>query len=83
MFLKATLQPLVSIIRKVNIFNILLLEKVIPGTQVTYHEAIILNTRDYLVDNGLSLKQLVNADMVRYIRVYFFLLSQHQKSIFM
>lgn len=73
MLLKATLQPLASRIRKVNIINILILEKVIPGTQVTYHEAIILNTRDYLIDNGLSRKHLVNADMVRYIRVYFLL----------
>ena len=45
------------------------LGKIIPGTSITYQEAVITHTRDYLVENGVSLKEMVNADVVRCVRV--------------
>jgi len=42
--------------------------RIIQGTTSTYQEAIILHARDYLLENGISVKELVYSDLVRYIR---------------
>lgn len=43
--------------------------RIIPGSTMTYQEVVILHTRDYLVNNGLAVDEIVNADLVRCVRV--------------
>ena len=50
-------------------FHCHFLGRIIPGTCVTYQEAVVLHTRDYLVTKGISVHEIVNADLVRSIRV--------------
>ena len=43
--------------------------RLVPGTSLTYQEAIVQHTREYLMDNSLTVDQIVNADLVLAVRV--------------
>ena len=43
--------------------------RLIPGTSTTYQEAVITHTRDYLVAKGISVEEIINAELVRYVQV--------------
>ena len=72
---------MLRLLQEVNIgsltsfYFVFLKGRLVPGTSLTYQEAIVQHTREYLMDNSLSVDQIVNADLVIAVRVRIFMLS--------